>query len=156
VGSTPARRPTTSGLWTAESNTALDATGCAGPPDNSNAFRVGYGLTGAVDEVEVARFPLSATQVAKFAGANQLTVDATDLRAHTRSTEFGLMLEDISHSVDGGLYAELVRNRTFKEPWQGTEGSGPVQYWSLVRDGGGPAASRSTRRPLRTRLWAAR
>jgi Concanavalin A-like lectin/glucanases superfamily len=58
----------------------------------------------------------------------QLTIDATDLRAHTRSTEFGLMLEDISHSVDGGLYAELVCNRTFKEPWQGGGGSGPVPY----------------------------
>jgi hypothetical protein len=73
--------------------------------------------------------------VAKVAGPNQLSFDATELRAHTRSTAFELMLEDISHAVDGGLNAELVRNRTFKGPWQGSEGSGPVPYWSLVQGG---------------------
>ncbi len=29
---------------------------------------------------------------------------------------FGLMTEEINHSYDGGLYAELIQNRTFQDP----------------------------------------
>ena len=94
-------------------------------------------LTGAVDEVRLVRFPLTAEEVAALAGASTLTVDASDIRATTRRTTYGLILEDISHSVDGGIYAELVRNRTFKEPYQpgSGPGAGPVPYWSLVTGG---------------------
>jgi alpha-L-arabinofuranosidase len=95
-------------------------------------------LTGAVDEVRLVRFPLTAEEVAVLAGASTLTVDASDIRATTRRSTYGLILEDISHSVDGGVYAELVRNRTFKEPYQpgSGPGAGPVPYWSLVPGGG--------------------
>ena len=44
---------------------------------------------------------------------------------------YGLMTEEINHSYDGGLYAELVRNRNFKE-----DAKDPV-YWDLVQDGDG-------------------
>ena len=29
------------------------------------------------------------------------------------------MTEEINYSYDGGLYAELVRNRTFRSDWSG-------------------------------------
>ena len=29
---------------------------------------------------------------------------------------FGLMTEEINHSYDGGLFAELIQNRTFQDP----------------------------------------
>ena len=49
---------------------------------------------------------------------------------------FGLMTEEISHSYDGGLYAELIQNRAFKDnatsPW----------HWTLVT-GGNAAATMS-------------
>lgn len=32
-------------------------------------------------------------------------------------TLYGLMTEEINYSYDGGLYAELVRNRTFHAGW---------------------------------------
>jgi alpha-N-arabinofuranosidase len=44
---------------------------------------------------------------------------------------YGLMTEEINFSYDGGLYAELVRNRNFKE-----NEKEPV-YWQLVQEGGG-------------------
>ena len=47
---------------------------------------------------------------------------------------YGLMTEEISHSYDGGLYAELVRNRAFLDSERG-----PV-HWSVVQ-GNGAAAS---------------
>ena len=41
---------------------------------------------------------------------------------------YGLMTEEINHSYDGGLYAELIRNRIFKDSKTEPEG------WSLVKD----------------------
>ncbi|MYM90174.1 alpha-N-arabinofuranosidase [Rugamonas sp. FT82W] len=49
-------------------------------------------------------------------------------------TLYGLMTEEINYSYDGGLYAELVRNRAFKD-----DGKTPV-HWSVVQDTGGGAA----------------
>lgn len=40
---------------------------------------------------------------------------------------YGLMTEEINHSYDGGLYAELIRNRIFKDSKTEPEG------WSLVK-----------------------
>jgi alpha-N-arabinofuranosidase len=44
-------------------------------------------------------------------------------------TLYGLMTEEINYSYDGGLYAEMVRNRTFRGDWSG------ILYWYLVEDG---------------------
>lgn len=44
-------------------------------------------------------------------------------------TLYGLMTEEINYSYDGGLYAEMVRNRTFRADWSGTP------YWVLVEKG---------------------
>lgn len=49
-------------------------------------------------------------------------------------TLYGLMTEEINYSYDGGLYAELVRNRAFKD-----DGGAPA-HWSVVQDAGGGAA----------------
>ena len=44
-------------------------------------------------------------------------------------TLYGLMTEEINYSYDGGLYAEMVRNRTFRSDWSG------LLYWYLLEDG---------------------
>lgn len=46
---------------------------------------------------------------------------------------YGLMTEEINHSYDGGLYAELVRNRSFMDDRK------DPKYWSVVADGGAEA-----------------
>jgi alpha-N-arabinofuranosidase len=48
-------------------------------------------------------------------------------------TLYGLMTEEINYSYDGGLYAEMVRNRTFHSRRQ------DVPYWFLVEDGNAQA-----------------
>ena len=48
---------------------------------------------------------------------------------------YGLMTEEINHSYDGGLYAELIRNRIFKDSKTIPEG------WSLVKDNPSAEAS---------------
>src|SRR6185437_1001013 len=54
-------------------------------------------------------------------------------RAKVSPTLYGLMTEEINYSYDGGLYAELVRNRTFRDNWSG------VLYWYLVEAGNAQA-----------------
>jgi hypothetical protein len=39
------------------------------------------------------------------------------------------MTEEINHAFDGGLYAEMVRNRTMRATWDG------VNQWTVVREG---------------------
>ena len=55
-----------------------------------------------------------------FAQQVRLTLDM-DKPGHAVSpTLYGLMIEEINHSIDGGLYAELVQNRAFHADWSGT------------------------------------
>ncbi|KAH8899121.1 glycoside hydrolase family 51 protein [Thozetella sp. PMI_491] len=67
---------------------------------------------------------------------------------------YGLLFEDVYHSGDGGLYAELIQNRAFQGTTVNVDGSGHVvppfrtlQYWHtrgadvLTLDNSGPALS---------------
>ncbi len=64
----------------------------------------------------------------------RLTVKVDQPGVKIGSMHFGLMTEEINHSYDGGLYAELVRNRAFKD-----DPKTPV-HWSVVA---GPGADGS-------------
>jgi alpha-N-arabinofuranosidase len=63
-----------------------------------------------------------------------LQIDASRVTAHVSPIHAGLMTEEINHSYDGGLYAELIRNRTF---W--VKPAAALPFWSLVKDGKGVA-----------------
>ena len=61
---------------------------------------------------------------------------------------YGLMTEEINFSYDGGIYAELIRNRIFKETGQprgSSEANAPriegAVYWQLVQTGGGAGSA---------------
>jgi len=71
-----------------------------------------------------------------FASAQQpavLTIHADQPTHAVSPTLYGLMTEEINYSYDGGLYAEMVRNRTFRGEWSG------VPYWYLVENGNASA-----------------
>ncbi|MFL6697516.1 MAG: alpha-L-arabinofuranosidase C-terminal domain-containing protein [Vitreoscilla sp.] len=63
-----------------------------------------------------------------------LRIDLAKPGVPVSPTLYGLMTEEINYSYDGGLYAELVRNRVFKD-----DNKTPV-HWSVVQDAGGSAA----------------
>lgn len=54
-------------------------------------------------------------------------------------TLYGLMTEEINHAYEGGLYAQLIRNTSFKEdkngqqpnPWTPWKSGGP-KFWALA------------------------
>ena len=49
---------------------------------------------------------------------HQFTVNAKKLGAPIQPTMYGIFFEDINFGADGGLYAELVENRSFEFPQQ--------------------------------------
>lgn len=50
------------------------------------------------------------------AQTNELTVLASKPGAQVQSTMYGIFFEDINYAADGGLYAEMVKNRSFEFP----------------------------------------
>jgi len=62
-----------------------------------------------------------------------LTIHADQPISKVSPTLYGLMTEEINYSYDGGLYAEMVRNRTFGSGWEG------IHHWFIVEDGSAQA-----------------
>ncbi|MGB6974503.1 MAG: alpha-L-arabinofuranosidase C-terminal domain-containing protein [Terracidiphilus sp.] len=84
-----------------------------------------------------AALALAASLAPTFASAQapaaHLIIQA-DQPVHAVSpTLYGLMTEEINYSYDGGLYAEMVRNRNMLGDWSG------INYWYLVEDGNASA-----------------
>ena len=62
--------------------------------------------------------------------AYQLDIDLQKAGAPIQSTMYGIFFEDINYAADGGLYAELVKNRSFEfpnDPLQGWKAFGKVE-----------------------------
>ena len=57
---------------------------------------------------------LIAALTATGSGAETLTVDTGTTLCEMSDTLYGLFFEDINHAADGGLYAELLQNRSFE------------------------------------------
>ena len=69
-----------------------------------------------------------------LAASPSFTIDATRSAGKVSPKLYGLMTEEINHAYDGGLYAELIRNRAFLDDAQS-----PVN-WSVVKDNASAAA----------------
>ena len=53
---------------------------------------------------------------AAFAATNVLDLDAGKIGAPVQPTMYGIFFEDINYAADGGLYGEMVKNRSFEFP----------------------------------------
>ena len=54
--------------------------------------------------------------VAISAQTNEMKVRVNKPGAEIQPTMYGIFIEDINFAADGGLYAELVKNRSFEFP----------------------------------------
>ena len=70
---------------------------------------------------------LAPALVAQSAASLKVALDRP--KSPVSSTLYGLMTEEINYSYDGGLYAELIRNRTFRSDWSG------ILNWFLIEKG---------------------
>ena len=57
-----------------------------------------------------------ATSLSAMAGDHVMEVNTKKLGAPVQSTMYGIFFEDINYAADGGLYAEMVKNRSFEFP----------------------------------------
>lgn len=90
---------------------------------------------------------LGLTGTAGVAQTPSLTIQADQPVGNITPMHYGLMTEEISHSYDGGLYAELVRNRAFLDDPQ------RPASWSVVQEGSSAAAIELDRdQPLNANL----
>ena len=78
--------------------------------------------------------PVAANPAVVVTDNNVITVDAKKPGADVQPTMYGIFFEDINYAADGGLYAELLINRSFEfpNPFAGWDISGKV---SLKNDG---------------------
>jgi len=88
-------------------------------------------LAGALSTATVVRADPGSTSV--------LQIKADETTGRVSPTLYGLMTEEINYSYEGGLYGELIGNRTFKG---GTNG---LNFWSGT---GGAMISVDTNMPL--------
>ena len=64
----------------------------------------------------------------------QLTIEPKQIVSPVSPMLYGMMTEEINHAFEGGLYAEMVQNRTMRASWSG------VEHWDLVRRGDAKAS----------------
>jgi alpha-N-arabinofuranosidase len=78
-------------------------------------------------------FVLVLAVTATRAAGPTVTIDTASPSGKVSPLFYGLMTEEINHSYDGGLYAELVRNRAFLD-----DAATPA-HWSLLQADGSTA-----------------
>jgi alpha-L-arabinofuranosidase len=61
--------------------------------------------------------------------ALELEVNTDQIGINISPNLYGIFFEDINHAADGGLYAELIQNRSFEDD------STTPKHWSLVKTG---------------------
>src|ERR1700738_3506800 len=82
---------------------------------------------------------LPSTSILTAQSPVTLTIHADQPVSPVSPTLYGLMTEEINYSYDGGLYAEMVRNRTFRGDWSG------LNFWYLVEGGNSVAKMEADR-----------
>src|SRR6266567_7590101 len=98
-----------------------------------------------------------------WAGTATITIDAAKTGPRLNPRMYGIFLEEINFGVDGGLYAELIRNRGFEDAkppegysfrngkWEDERGydaqfsrfgyvTNGLPSWSLVKEGNAKGA----------------
>jgi alpha-N-arabinofuranosidase len=77
----------------------------------------------------IALYAALMQPISLLAQAPSLTVQVNHPTAKVSPMLYGLMTEEINFSYDGGLYPELVRDRTIGRDWQA------LAHWTLVAHG---------------------
>jgi alpha-L-arabinofuranosidase len=82
---------------------------------------------------------VTGTEATKFRvegyTAGKLTVDAKAQGTKVSPSLYGVFYEDINHAADGGLYAELVQNRSFEFNSTDERGYDGLTAWSKAERG---------------------
>ena len=75
------------------------------------------------------------TATAQTTNTHELVIQTKKVGAEIQPTMYGLFFEDINYAADGGLYAELVKNRSFEFPCNNLQGWKVAGKIELKNDG---------------------
>ena len=87
----------------------------------------------------LAGLPLSPAAHAQSAAANTITVQVNKPGAAVPKNMYGLFFEDINFAADGGLYPELVKNKSFETDdhlvgWRAIRGAAGLETYLVSSD----------------------
>ncbi len=84
-------------------------------PDGASAANAATpGVSQAIAAAPVAAAPQAAPAAPAQSGPTVLKIDAGKVTGKVSPMLYGLMTEEINFAYEGGLYGELIRNRSFK------------------------------------------
>lgn len=92
-----------------------------------NHWRLALGASAFLLAAAVIPAPAHAEDVTDYA----ITVDPTAKGAKIDDTMYGVFFEDINRAADGGLYAELVQNRSFEYSTADNNSYTPLTSWAV-------------------------
>jgi alpha-L-arabinofuranosidase len=122
-----------------------------GPTEIGRGFYGGQPVdyvNGEIDDVHLTQgVALDLPQLAAIAARTHaldsaLNIDLSKPGPRISPLLYGLMIEDISHSIDGGLYAELIQNRALKD------NSTVPAHWSLAGGSSAGTLALDTTQPV--------
>ncbi|AMW09421.1 alpha-N-arabinofuranosidase [Streptomyces qaidamensis] len=90
-------------------------------------WRVGLTATALLTAAALIPAPAHAEDVTDYA----ITVDPSARGATIDDTMYGVFFEDINRAADGGLYAELVQNRSFEYSTADNGSYTPLTSWAV-------------------------
>nr|WSZ18517.1 carbohydrate binding domain-containing protein [Streptomyces canus] len=90
-------------------------------------WRLGLGATAFLVAAGLVPAPAHAEDVTDYA----ITVDRAARGAKIDDTMYGVFFEDINRAADGGLYAELVQNRSFEYSTADNSSYTPLTSWTV-------------------------
>ncbi|MFF1298295.1 MULTISPECIES: alpha-L-arabinofuranosidase C-terminal domain-containing protein [unclassified Streptomyces] len=90
-------------------------------------WRFGLAATAFLVTAGLMPAPAHAEDTADYA----ITVDPTAKGAKIDDTMYGVFFEDINRAADGGLYAELVQNRSFEYSTDDNRSYTPLTSWTV-------------------------
>ncbi|MET9578370.1 alpha-L-arabinofuranosidase C-terminal domain-containing protein [Streptomyces massasporeus] len=90
-------------------------------------WRLGLTTTALLTATALVPAPAQAEDATDYA----ITVDPSAQGAKIDDTMYGVFFEDINRAADGGLYAELVQNRSFEYSTADNGSYTPLTSWSV-------------------------
>ncbi|MFK4102294.1 alpha-L-arabinofuranosidase C-terminal domain-containing protein [Streptomyces sp. NPDC019531] len=112
-------------------------------------WRLGLSATALLVAAGTTLAPAHAEDVTDYA----ITVDPSAQGAKIDKTMYGVFFEDINRAADGGLYAELVQNRSFEYSTADNASYTPLTSWTV--DGTGQVVNDDGRLNERNRSYLA-
>ncbi|MGW7206801.1 alpha-L-arabinofuranosidase C-terminal domain-containing protein [Streptomyces sp. NPDC054837] len=110
-------------------------------------WRFGLAATAFLVTAGLMPAPAHAEDTADYA----ITVDPAAKGAKIDDTMYGVFFEDINRAADGGLYAELVQNRSFEYSTDDNRSYTPLTSWTV--DGTGQVVNDDGRLNARNRNY---